>query len=71
MDLIQEIRDNLVTETEDYLWNRIREELKSKGLWDKVGEENLGEICNDALRILYFQDLEDVAEDYSHLKRTE
>ena len=41
---------------EDLLFNELRETLIKNGNWKNVGEENLGELVNDMLRKIYFQE---------------
>ena len=41
---------------EDLLFNELRDTLIKNGNWKNVGEENLGELVNDMLRKIYFQE---------------
>ena len=41
---------------EDLLFNELRKTLIKNGNWKNVGEENLGELVNDMLRKIYFQE---------------
>ena len=46
--------NNICGEVEDNLWEMVREQLiKNK---EEVKEEELGEMVNDILRTVYFQD---------------
>lgn len=48
--------DEIQIKVEDLLFNEIRETLVKNGNWLNVGEENLGELVNDMLRKIYFQE---------------
>jgi hypothetical protein len=54
--LTEETFNKICINTEDALFNTIREELIKNGNWEDVGEDNLGEMVNDVLRRMYFDE---------------